>query len=83
MSPQAGDFLDSGSVETVNPEPSRADEPGATPARADESSLDDSLLPRLRIIEDQPLDARADAYAQVYDELREQLEGGDIPLRRG
>ena len=53
------------------------------PSSADVSSLDDSLLPRLRIIEDQPLDARADAYAQVYDELREQLEGGDIPLRRG
>jgi hypothetical protein len=78
-----GDFLDSGSVETVNPEASSADEVGATPSRADLSSLDDSLLPRLRIIEDQPLVARADAYAQIYDELREQLEGGDIPLRRG
>lgn len=75
--------MDSGSVETMNSEGSSAGDEEPTPLSADVSSLDDSLLPRLRIIEDQPLDARADAYAQVYDELREQLEGGDIPLRRG
>ncbi|MFF1877965.1 hypothetical protein [Leifsonia sp. NPDC058230] len=39
---------------------------------------DDALVPRLNLIEDQPLAARAEAYAQVHDELREQLEGGDV-----
>ena len=75
--------MDSGSVGTVYPEVSSVSDDEPTPSNPDGSGLDDSLLPRLRIIEDQPLDARADAYAQVYDELRGQLEGGDIPLRRG
>ena len=44
-----------------------------------ESAGDDALLPRLRVIEDQPLAARADAYVQVYDQLRDALEGGDLP----
>ncbi|HEY5222188.1 MAG TPA: hypothetical protein VIJ18_03920 [Microbacteriaceae bacterium] len=39
---------------------------------------DEALLSRLRVIEDQPLDTRADAYAHVHDQLREVLEGGDI-----
>ncbi|MES1169409.1 MAG: hypothetical protein ABUL47_01840 [Leifsonia sp.] len=36
-----------------------------------------ALLSRLRVIEDQPLEARAEALAQVHDELRAQLEAGD------
>ncbi|MES1212049.1 MAG: hypothetical protein ABUT11_00730 [Leifsonia sp.] len=36
-----------------------------------------ALLSRLRVIEDQPLAARAEALAQVHDELRAQLEAGD------
>ncbi|MFU8947555.1 hypothetical protein ACLRGF_12585 [Mycetocola zhadangensis] len=40
-------------------------------------SSDDALLDRLKLIEDQPLEARADAYAQLHEELRLQLEGGD------
>jgi hypothetical protein len=36
-----------------------------------------ALLTRLRVIEDQPLDTRAEALAQVHDELRAQLESGD------
>lgn len=36
-----------------------------------------ALLTRLRVIEDQPLESRAEALAQVYDELRAQLESGD------
>jgi hypothetical protein len=36
-----------------------------------------ALLPRLRVIEDQPLETRAEALAQVHDELRSQLEAGD------
>jgi hypothetical protein len=39
---------------------------------------DDSLLSRLRVIEDQPLDGRAASYAQLHDELSAVLEGGDI-----
>ncbi|MCP2032557.1 hypothetical protein L1277_002667 [Okibacterium sp. HSC-33S16] len=38
---------------------------------------DDALVPRLHLIEDQPLEARAEAYAQLHEELRAQLEGGD------
>jgi hypothetical protein len=41
------------------------------------AAVDDALLPRLRVIEQQPLDQRATAYAQVHDELKARLEGGD------
>jgi hypothetical protein len=43
-----------------------------------EESPDDALVPRLRVIEDQPLATRAEAYAQLNDELRDRLEGGDV-----
>jgi hypothetical protein len=43
----------------------------------------DALLSRLRLIEDQPLDARAAAFTQVHDELRAALEGGDSPGHHG
>jgi len=36
-----------------------------------------ALLSRLRVIEDQPLESRAAAFAQVHDELQSVLEGGD------
>ena len=36
-----------------------------------------ALLTRLRVIEDQPLETRAEALAQVYEGLRAQLESGD------
>jgi hypothetical protein len=39
----------------------------------------DALLSRLRVIEDQPLGSRADAFTQIYDRLRSTLEGGDGP----
>ena len=39
---------------------------------------EDGLLPRLQVIEEQPLDQRAAAYAQVHDELKARLEGGDV-----
>ncbi|WGD36601.1 hypothetical protein [Lysinibacter sp. HNR] len=38
---------------------------------------DDGLLPRLNIIEEQPLERRAEAYQQVYAELQNRLERGD------
>ena len=46
--------------------------------RADES---DALLSRLRVIEDQPLDTRAEAYAHVHEQLQSELEGGDTHHR--
>ena len=46
----------------------------AAPVRDEEPS---ALLTRLRVIEDQPLESRAEALAQLHDELRTQLESGD------
>ena len=40
---------------------------------------DDGLVSRLAVIEEQPLEARAAAYAQLHDQLRARLEGGDAP----
>ena len=37
----------------------------------------DALLPRLRVIEEQPLETRAEALGHVHDELRARLESGD------
>ena len=37
----------------------------------------DALLSRLRVIEDQPLETRAERLGQVYEELRATLESGD------
>lgn len=37
----------------------------------------DALLSRLRVIEDQPLEERAEAFTQLHDELRRALEGSD------
>ena len=34
-------------------------------------------LSRLRLIEDQPLESRAAAFSQVYDQLQARLESGD------
>ena len=47
----------------------------ATPAERDEEPS--ALLTRLRVIEDQPLETRADALAQLHEELRAMLEAGD------
>lgn len=41
-----------------------------------ENDADPELISRLRIIEEQPLDARAEAYAAVHDELARRLESG-------
>jgi len=37
-----------------------------------------AFVPRVELIEDQPLATRAEAYAQLHDELRAELEGGDV-----
>ena len=52
-------------------------------AEADRDDETDALLSRLRLIEDQPLEARAAAFTQVHDELRSALEGGDSPGHHG
>jgi len=52
------------------------------PSNSDPSEQD-GLLSRLRVIEDQPLETRADALAQVHEELKARLEGGDSPGTHG
>jgi len=56
--------------DTVNDE---RDAPAVTRSDEDPSAL----LSRLRVIEDQPLETRAESLAQLHDELRAQLEAGD------
>jgi hypothetical protein len=43
----------------------------------------DELLSRLRVVEDQPLESRAAAFAQIHDELQAKLESGDSPRPNG
>ena len=51
---------------------------------ADTIELDsNSLVSRMRVIEDQPLESRAAAFAQVHDSLQRRLEGGDSTASRG
>ena len=51
---------------------------GSDDARGSDSDTENNaLLSRLRLIEDQPLEGRATAFAQVYDELQSRLESGD------
>lgn len=44
---------------------------------ADSPDEGDALLSRLRVIEDQPLESRAEHLAQIHEELRAELEAGD------
>jgi len=37
----------------------------------------DELLSRVRLIEDQPLESRAVAFAQLHEQLQAALEGSD------
>ncbi len=46
------------------------------------ADADDALIERLRVIEDQPLEERAAAFAQLHDELRGALEG-DVSAQHG
>lgn len=41
------------------------------------------LMSRLRVIEDQPLEFRAAAFAQLHDTLQRRLEGEDSTASRG
>lgn len=44
-----------------------------------ENTENDALLSRLRLIEDQPLESRAEAFAQIHEELQAALENADSP----
>lgn len=57
--------------------------PGADDAETQGGGETNALLSRLRLIEDQPLESRAAAFAQVNDELQARLESGDIPRQHG
>ncbi len=46
-----------------------------------ESEANEGLVSALSVVEDQPLEQRAEGYGQLYDALRAQLEGGDLPSR--
>ena len=46
-----------------------------------QSPADGELVSALSVVEGQPLETRAEGYAKLYDDLRAQLEGGDIPAR--
>ncbi|MFJ6652752.1 hypothetical protein ACIQLJ_08155 [Microbacterium sp. NPDC091313] len=41
-----------------------------------DESADRELISRLRVIEEQPLSERAEAYAALHDELARRLESG-------
>jgi hypothetical protein len=56
--------------DTASPDDSTMDDGGDTEET-------DALLSRLHVIEDQPLESRAAAFAQINDELQARLEGGD------
>jgi len=43
----------------------------------------DALLSRVRLIEDQPLESRAAAFAQINLELQARLEGSDPTRNHG
>jgi hypothetical protein len=43
----------------------------------DGSEETNALLSRLRLIEDQPLESRAVAFAQIREELQTRLDSGD------
>lgn len=52
-------------------------ESDAGPAEPERDEEPSTLVRRLRVIEDQPLETRAEALAQLHDELRSMLEAGD------
>ncbi len=49
-----------------------ADRPAAEETSAVEG---DALVSRVRLIEERPLEERAEAFAQLHDELQRELEG--------
>jgi hypothetical protein len=54
-----------------------ADTESTDGASTDSSEETNALLSRLRLIEDQPLESRAVAFAQIHEELQTRLDSGD------
>lgn len=50
-------------------------------AFSENNNADGELVSALSVVEGQPLDTRAEGYTKLYDDLRAQLEGGDVPAR--
>lgn len=46
-------------------------------------SIDEALLSRLELIEDRPLEQRADAYASLAEQLERTLASADQPTTGG
>lgn len=46
------------------------------------AEADEALLSRLALIDERPLTERGEAYRQVHDELRTQLEATDVDVSR-
>ncbi len=47
------------------------------PRVSDQESTPPALVERLQLIEEQPIDSRAEALGQLHDELRAMLESAD------
>ncbi len=62
--------------DTAQTDENRAPDGSPDSGRARDDSRS-ALLTRLREIEDQPLETRAESLAQLHDELRAMLEAGD------
>ena len=75
VSPEAVSSEDVSS-ETVSPEAVSPEAVSSVAVNAPGEVTDS----RLSVIEELPLAERAAAYAQLYDQLRDRLEGGDVPL---
>lgn len=50
--------------------------------RATPAEVDEALLSRLALIDERPLSDRSEAYRQLHDELRSQLEATDADSAR-
>ncbi len=61
----------------------RAGTEDTSAAREDtaDDEAEDALLSRLRLIEERPLEERAEAYLRIHGELLEALEGEETPPR--
>lgn len=50
--------------------------------RVTPAEVDEALLSRLALIDERPLGERSEAYRQLHDELRSQLEATDADTAR-
>ncbi|HEX3679149.1 MAG TPA: hypothetical protein VHU90_05465 [Galbitalea sp.] len=64
-------------ADTESTDAGSSDTESAASGRTEGSEETDALLSRLRLIEDQPLESRAAAFAQIHEELQSRLDSGD------